>query len=55
MKKQSWQGKNSEGDLVTIVVKDNDFMVSYINSKEGYAGATVVPKEALEQLLGDHQ
>ena len=45
-----WEGKNSDGDTVTLSEFDDGLGVSFDNKEEGYGGGTVIPKKAYEAI-----
>jgi len=52
MDKLIWEGTNSDGDKVTVWRSESgDYPIAYHSDKERFAGATVIPKEALDALI----
>jgi len=45
-----WEGKNSDGDIVTLSDFEDGLGVSFDNKEDGYGGATVIPKIAYESI-----
>lgn len=51
-----WKGLNVDGDTVTVWRSESgDFPIAFNNDEEGYAGATVIPKEAILVALAASQ
>lgn len=47
-----WEGVNVDGDTVIIWRSESgDFPIAFRNDEDGYAGSTVIPKEALAVIV----
>lgn len=46
-----WEGLNEDRDHVTVWRSaSGDFPIAFRNNAEGYAGSTILPKEALDKM-----
>lgn len=54
--KEIWKGVNSEGDTVTVWISESgDYPIAFNNDNLGCGGATVIPKEAIQELRETEQ